>query len=97
MEDVVVDNDSGTDVNETMQRISRHSQQGVWSGWHHAVPDEETSSSEDGDHEMELDTIRLDDDDWEWDDDEPFTGLTALDQLGEEFERNAAANGDLLR
>jgi hypothetical protein len=46
---------------------------------------------------MELDTIRLDDDDWEWDDDEPFTGLTALDQLGEEFECNAAANGDLLR
>jgi hypothetical protein len=71
---------------------------GVWSGLHHDDDDAEEDYDEDrddeGEEEVENDTERevVEDAYDSWDDHE--IGLSALDMLGEEFERKSIANGE---
>ena len=76
-------------------------QQGIWSGRRHGVVESEGEES-DGNNDDEEDNTAEGSEDkdynyWEeYDDLEDPSGLSALDRLGEDFERNAVANSGSL-
>jgi hypothetical protein len=103
--DMDIDWEETQDVNQNERMVLRaigHSQQGIWSGRHHGVAGFEDSDSEeeDGYGDEAQGSSDDDGDDYDhWDineDLEDHSGLSALDRLGEDFERNAAANGESL-
>lgn len=100
--DIDIDIDADPDLDENEPAVLRaigRSQRGIWSGRHHGVVGLDDSESEEGrSDEDEGDGRETEDegyDDWDEDLENP-SGLSALDQLGEDFERNAAANGESL-
>src|ERR1700689_3647950 len=103
--DMDIDWEETQDVNQNERMVLcaiGHSQQGIWSGRHHGVAGFEDSDSEeeDGYGDEAQGSSDDDGDDYDhWDineDLEDHSGLSALDRLGEDFERNAAANGESL-
>jgi hypothetical protein len=91
-----IDQEENGDVNEDEQEVQRIvgcSQQGIWSGRHHRDDDEEDDDDESdkSGEGSEGDGY----DDWEVEEGlENSSGLSALDRIGEDFERNATVNGE---
>jgi hypothetical protein len=86
------------DVDElVVQHAIGHAQQGIWSGQHHRAVEPEDEESEGNGSEDEPLEASENEDYEDWDDFEDPSGLSALDQIGEDFERNAAANGEFLQ
>ena len=103
--DIDIDWEETQDVNQnelTVLRAIGHSQQGIWSGRHHGVAGLEDSDNEEQDSYGDEAQESSDDDgdgydDWDVNEDlEDPSGLSALDRLGGDFERNAVANGESL-
>jgi hypothetical protein len=96
--DVEVDSDEKSEVEElAVLRAIGRAQRGVWSGRRAAVESEdEESEGDDDDDENREDSKEEDHEYWEQYDDleGPGTGMSALDRIGEDFERSVAANGD---
>jgi len=87
------------DENEIVLHAIGRSQQGIWSGRHHVVGlgDSETDGSDDEVNGSEAGESSESEsyDDWEMDEGNP-SDLSALDRLGEDFERKVVANGESL-
>jgi hypothetical protein len=84
------------DDEQEVQRIIGRSQQGIWSGRHHM--DDEEDESDDGDESDESGEGSEGDGYGDWEVEEGLensSGLSALDRIGEDFERNATVNGEL--
>jgi hypothetical protein len=97
-DDMGVDSEERSDELAVLRAIGC-AQQGVWSGRREAVESEgEESEGYDNDDNDEDEEDQEDSDDednkyWEeYDGLENPTGLSALDRIGEDFERNAVAN-----
>jgi hypothetical protein len=71
----------------------------VWSGRHHHGADAEDEDDDIGDAECaEQEDVDMIEDGYDsWDDNDDWNGLSALDMLGEEFERNSVLNGEYRR
>lgn len=107
--DMEVDSGDGSDVDAlTVLRAIGHAQRGIWSGRWGAVEfegDDDKSDDEDDDDDKSADDEDDTDENWEgseegydsWEecnDIENPSGLSALDRIGEDFERSAAANSE---
>lgn len=86
--------------NLAVQRAIDRSQQGIWSGQHHravGLEDSEGKDDESNDVADEVQDGSEDDEYDEWDEEESLgnhSGLSALDRIAEDFERNAAGNSE---
>jgi hypothetical protein len=96
-DDAGIDPGVDSEGNESVEHMMDHMRTDVWSGLHHP-PGDYSSSESDGEGGEESDEIEDDEDnpDGEWVDwqEELGSKLSAIDILGEEFERNAARNGE---
>jgi hypothetical protein len=98
------DDDEGLEVDEAdVQDALSHTLTDVWSGRHHALSDDDDFEDEEDDEEKddELEDQEGEDvtgrykdpyTDWHKDESESSYGLSALDILGEDFERDAVKN-----
>lgn len=101
--DMPVDLETGFDEGDELavRRAIDRSQQGIWSGRHHKAVGLEHSEDEEDENDGEIDDAQEDSEDDEYDDWDveeglenlfQADGLSALDRIGEDFERNVARN-----
>jgi hypothetical protein len=92
------DDEAGSMNNIAMRHTIGNVQEGVWSGWRHWTVEEEDCESHGGEEDEDEEGGENDDEE-EWEDedeDDKFVGLSARDRLGDDFERDAIANGKSL-
>lgn len=90
----------GMDVHDdaAVHHVVQGVEEGVWSGRHHQAAEDEDSESQDDEEGEDADEDEggCDNEEEYWDDDgndDEIVGLSARDELGDDFARDAIANG----